>query len=168
MLPTATAIFVAALLQVGLAPQMAIGGVVPNLLLLVTISLGLVEGSLAGAVGGFAAGFIFDLLGTNPIGAMALMLAVVGHLAGSLQEHMFAEGWRLPVTVVFVASFLAGLGYWIVLWVHPEMEPGFGTAIVHVILPGALYNGALALLIFPVLARFLRREHQIRTYRRLA
>ncbi len=165
-LPIVAALVVAALLQVALAPHLAIGGVAPNLLLLVVLSLALLRGAGSGAAAGFAAGLVFDLLGTGPIGPAALVLAVVGYLAGSLQENMFAEGWRLPVTVVFIAGLVAELSYAAVLAVLGVGSP-FLSSLTAVILPAAAYNGVLALLVYPWLARFLRQERRVTTFRRI-
>jgi rod shape-determining protein MreD len=166
ILPVAISVVVAALLQVALAPHLAIGGAVPNFMLLVVIAAALVEGPRYGAVTGFSAGLLFDLLGTGPIGPMALVLCLVGFAAGSLEENMFAEGWRLPVTVVFLASLVTEIAYWIVLAVTGNAQ-AFGTTFLNVMLPSALYNGVLALLIFPWLARFLRRDQRMTTFQRI-
>lgn len=166
-LPTIGALFVAALLQVAVAPHLAIGGAVPNFMLLVVVTLALVEGPSAGAASGFAAGLVFDLLGTGPIGPFALVLTVIGFLAGSLQANMFAEGWRLPLTVVLVASLSTELSYGLVLAMLDEAAP-FGVTFIRVMLPTAAYNAVLALLVYPWLARFLRRDRQMTTFRRLA
>lgn len=165
-LPSAVVIVGAVILQVALAPHLAIGGAVPNFLLLVVIGVALIEGPRYGTIAGFAAGLAFDLIGTGPIGPMALVLCVVGFLAGSLQENMFAEGWRLPVTVVLIASFVTEIGYWIVLSVA-GVGGAFWSTFASVMLPGALYNGVLALLTFPWLARFLRADRRITTFNRL-
>jgi len=166
-LPTAGAILAAVLLQVGVAPSLAIAGVVPNFLLLVTVTLALVEGPNWGCVAGFSAGLLFDLLGSGPIGPMALVLAVVGFVAGMLSANMFAEGWLLPLSVLAIASVVTGMAYGLVI----SIFGGAGTfweTFVSVVLPEALYNTALGLLIYPVLARFLRRERPMNTFRRLA
>ncbi len=165
-LPTAAALVIALLLQVAVAPHLSIGGVVPNVLLLVVITLALIEGRNAGAVAGFAAGLLFDLLGGSAIGAAALVFTITGYLAGSLQEHMFAEGWLMPLTVVFVAGLSTEIAYAIVLSLVGAGSP-FWTSFVWVILPAAVYNGALALLLYPWVARFLRRDHPMTTFHRI-
>lgn len=167
VLPTILAIIVAMILQVAIAPHIAIGGVVPNFLLLVVITLAFTEGPRAGSAAGFAAGLAFDLLGTGPIGPMALVLAVVGHVVGSLSANMFAEGWLMPVTIVFVASLVTEISYAIVLTALGEGGPFFST-LLRISLPSALYNGVLALLIYPWLARLLRQDQTMKTFRRLA
>ncbi len=165
-LPTVTALAGALVLQVGVAPHLAISGVVPNLFLLVVITLAMLEGRSAGAAAGFAAGLLFDLLGTGPVGAAALVFSVTGYIAGSLSEHMFAESWLMPVTVVFVASLSAELAYALVLTVLGAGSP-FWSAFASVILPAAVYNSVLALLVYPLLARFLRRGRPMTTFGRI-
>ena len=72
-LPTIGAVIAAAFLQAALGPYMAIGGVVPNLMLLVVVTLALVEGPVAGCTVGFACGLIFDLLGSGPVRGFAVV-----------------------------------------------------------------------------------------------
>jgi rod shape-determining protein MreD len=167
LLPTVGAVVVATLLQAGLAPYMAIGGVTPNFLLLVVVTLALVEGPVAGCSAGFACGLIFDLLGSGPVGPMALVLATTGYLAGLLQENMFAEGWLLPITVLAAAALGAEVAYGLILDLLGSGGP-FLLAFMTKMLPGAIYNTALALLVYPWLARILRRDRAMTTFRRLA
>lgn len=166
-LPTTAAILVAALLQVGLAPYIAIGGVVPNILLVVVVTLALVEGPTAGTLAGFAAGLVFDLLGAGPVGPMVLVLTVTGYMSGLIHENMFAEGWLLPLTVVAVASLASALAYGLVLDVLGAGGP-FVVVFFTKMLPEALFETALALLVYPWLARFLRQDRPMKTFRRLA
>jgi rod shape-determining protein MreD len=164
---TTIAVLVASLLQAGLAPYLAIGGVVPNLLLIVVVTVALIEGPGSGAAAGFAAGLIFDLLGTGPVGPMALVLTTTGYLAGLLHEQMFAEGWLLPLTVLAIASLLSEVAYGVMLIALGEGGT-FWASMAGKMLPAAVYNVALAVLIYPWLARFLRRERPVTTLRRLA
>lgn len=156
-IPTAVAIVIATVLQASLAPHMAILGVEPNFLLLVVVTLAMVEGSTPGAVAGFVAGLAFDMLGSGPIGPGALVLTAVGYLAGSLATNLFAESWLMPVTVVLIASLLSELAYGALLAII-GVETAFLTIVWRIVLPGALYNTLLALLVYPWLARFLRAE----------
>jgi rod shape-determining protein MreD len=167
LLPTIGAVFVAALLQAGLAPYMAIGGVAPNFLLLVVVTIALVEGPAAGCSAGFAAGLIVELLGTGPVGPMVLVLSVTGYLAGLLHENLFAEGWLLPITVLGIASLGAEITYGLILNLMGAGGPLLLTFFTKM-LPAAVYNTALGLLIYPWLARILRRDRAMTTFRRLA
>lgn len=164
---TVAALAGALVLQVMLAPHLAVFGVVPDLLLLVVITLAFVEGPSAGAAGGFAAGFLGDLLGTGPIGAWALVLAVAGYAAGLLAENLFAEGWLAPATVAIITGLVTDASYLVVV-VILGAGPDFWQALVSVVLPRAVYNSVLVLLAYPWLARLLRTDRSMKSFRRLA
>ena len=166
ILPVIAALLAAAVLQAGLAPYLSIGGVVPNFLLLVVITIALVEGPTSGAVVGFSAGLIFDLLGSGPVGPMLLVLTLTGYLTGLMHENMFAEGWLLPLTVLAIATLSAEVAYGLILILLDSGGPFWSTFLTKM-LPGAIYNTALALLIYPWLARFLRQDRPITTFQRL-
>jgi rod shape-determining protein MreD len=165
--PIIVGVVLAGLAQAGIAPYLAIEGVTPNFLLLVVVTLALTEGPTPGASSGFFAGLLFDLLGTGPVGPMALVLAVTGYLAGLLHSQMFAEGWLLPLTVLGISALGTEIAYGLLLGMLGEGAPLFGSLLT-VMFPGAVYNTVLALLIYPLLARFLRRERPMTTFRRLA
>jgi len=166
-LPAAAALLGALALQVSLAPYLAIFNVVPNFLFLVVVTLALTEGPVAGGVSGLVAGLAFDLLGTGPVGPYALVLTVVGYFAGMLSANMFAEGWLLPVSVVAVASLATEVAYGVVLLVLGA-STGFWWSFLVVMLPAAVYHTALAVLLYPWLARLLRPDRTMRSFRRLA
>ena len=164
---TVGALLAAFVLQVMFAPHLAIFGVVPSLPLLVVITLAFVEGPSAGAVAGFVAGLMLDLLGTAPMGAWALVLSVTGYTSGMLQENLFAEGWLAPVTVAVIAGLVAETSYLIVLAVVGA-GPAFWASLGTIVLPRALYNAILVLLAYPWLARFLRTDRSMKSFRRVA
>lgn len=165
---TATASLAGALLlQVGLAPHLAIARVTPSLPLLVVVTLALVQGPSSGATAGFVAGVVLDLLGSGPVGAWALVLSLTGYLAGMLHENLFAEGWVAPVTVAVVAGLLAETAYLLLLTVL-GVAPTFWEAAVSVVLPRAVYNALLVVLVYPWLARFVRSDRTVKSFRRLA
>lgn len=167
LLPIALALVVSVVLQVALAPQIALLGVVPNLLFLVVVTLAFLEGPVAGSVAGFVGGLFFDLLGASVVGPYALVFCLVGYMAGLLQANLFAEGWLLPVTIVFVAGLGAEVAYGVIMAVLDVGMPFWG-AFIRIMLPGAVYNTALAVLLYPVLARVLRQDRSMRSFRHLA
>ncbi len=167
-IPTAVALAVATVLQAALAPHMAIMGVTPNFILLVIVTLAMVEGPTPGAVAGFAGGLMFDMLGSGPIGPGALVLTAVGYLAGSLARNMFSESWVMPVTVVAIASVVTELAYGALLAFIGAENQSILSIVMTIVLPTALYNTLLALLVYPWLASFLRRESEMTELRGLS
>jgi len=164
---TVGALAAALVLQVMLAPHIAISNVVPNVLLLVVITLAFVEGPSAGAVAGFVAGLLLDLLSTGPVGAWALVLSATGYMGGMLQENLFAEGWLAPVSIAIIAGLTADFAYLAVLTIL-GVGPAFWESLVRAVLPRAVYNAVLVMLAYPWLARFLRADRSVKSFRRLA
>jgi rod shape-determining protein MreD len=167
VIPASLGLIAAAILQVSVAPHLAVFGVVPNFLFLVVITLALTQGPVAGGVSGLVGGLLVDLLGTSVVGPAALVFTVIGYTAGMLSANTFAEGWRLPVTVVAVASLTAEISYGIVLAVL-GLGATFWHDILTVMVPAAVYQSVLAVLIYPWLARILRPDRPMRSFRRLA
>lgn len=152
-------IVVALLLQLMVAPNIAIGGVVPNFLLIVIVVIAMIDGPQAGAIAGFGLGLASDLIGTGPVGPWALAFTLVGFLTGSLQRNLFAESWRLPVGIVLIASLTAQMIYGIVLLLVGS-DVGFWSSFLYRMLPATLYNAAVALLVIPIAMNTLVRSAQ--------
>lgn len=166
-LTTTLALLVAIVLQVALAPQIAVLGVVPNFVFLVVVTLALLEGPVAGCAAGFFGGLLFDLLGASVVGPYALVFCVAGYVAGLIHANMFAEGWLLPVSVVFIASVGAEITYGVIMSVLDIGLP-FWSALVRIMLPGAVYTTVLAVLLYPLMTRVLRRDRTVKSFRHLA
>ncbi len=167
VLTAAGALLVALLLHAGLAPYIQIAGVTPDFLFIVVVTLGLVQGPRVGMGAGFAGGFLFDLVGTAPIGPGALVFCLAAYLAGSLKENTFAEGWSVPLVVLFLAGLAAGTAYSSALAFLGEASMSL-RAFFTVVVPSALYNVGVAVFIYPWLARFLREERSVTMFRRLS
>lgn len=74
------------LIQLAVVTQFRIFGVVPDLVPLLTVSIGLLGGSTAGAVTGFTAGLLIDLMLLQTMGVSSLILTFEGYAAGRLRE----------------------------------------------------------------------------------
>lgn len=69
---------VAALLQVGIAPQLSIAGGTVNFMLALCCTLALTSDVSSAVYIGFCSGLFFDLTSSAPIGLMALIMTVAG------------------------------------------------------------------------------------------
>lgn len=102
----------AAVLQLGVLAQLRINGVAGDLLMVVAISGGLVAGERRGAVTGFFAGLIADLMmPSRPLGLSALTFAIVGYLTGRYQSTVVRSSRMLPVSISVIATAGGGVGY---------------------------------------------------------
>lgn len=104
-------IFIAVALQVSVAAQLPVAGVIVDLVLIVTIGAGLGAGAQAGAVTGFAAGLVIDLLGIGPVGLTSLVYTLVGYAVGVSQDGVLRSSRLIPLASAVVASVVAVFGY---------------------------------------------------------
>src|ERR1700722_6746000 len=88
----ALVLFIGILLQTTLIPDLQFRGVRPDLMLLITICVGLTSGPEQGAVIGFSAGLLTDLfMTTTPLGLSALAFSLVGFALGGLRSAAMPE-----------------------------------------------------------------------------
>ncbi len=80
-------VFAGVLLQLSFFSQVELLHVSPDILPALVVSLGLLGGSMTGAVSGFSVGLLVDCLLVAPLGASSLVLLSVGYLAGLYRER---------------------------------------------------------------------------------
>jgi rod shape-determining protein MreD len=96
-----------ALLQVAFFSKIDLLGTNPDGAVLVVISLGLIGGSVAGAVAGFSIGLLIDCLLFQTLGGFAASLMAVGYVAGRYRE---TSGTPSRTTVALLGAGLTLLG----------------------------------------------------------
>lgn len=107
-------------LQVGLIPQFPVAGVVGDAMVALAVCAGLVGGVERGAIVGFWAGVLFDLVRPGPIGVCALSYCIVGVLAGLLAVSVLQFGRPLGMVIVAAGSVVGTLLYAVVAEVFGE------------------------------------------------
>lgn len=140
-------VFVAGLVQAVLVSSLVVGGGAPDVLLLVVISVGLLRGSVPGALAGFLGGLVIDLLTLDTLGLSSLVLTLAGFWAGRYAETT-GRGRHLPALVaagaitVLAAVLASALRYLL------GEEVVVQQALVAALLPTLLLNLALALPVY--------------------
>ena len=142
----AAVVFVAAMLQVVVVSSVAIAGGAPDLLLVSVVALGLLRGSVPGAVAGFSGGLIVDLLTLETLGITSLVLTLAGFWAGRWAETTGRGRKLAPVIAVGVITVLAS-AFSLVLHYLLGVDVVARFALVTVLVPTLLANLVLA---FPV------------------
>ena len=102
----------AVLLQTTVLARLPLPGGAPDLLLVLVVAFALAEGPLSGTVTGFAAGLLADLGADHQLGRTALVLALVGYVAGLVHDGPSYGGagersTLLPFAVVGLAAAAA-------------------------------------------------------------
>ena len=82
-----------------------------DILPVVVVSLGLLGGSLTGAVAGFSLGFLVDCLLVAPLGGSSLVLIGAGYLAGLFRERFDIHSALVPPLICMALTLFAEVGF---------------------------------------------------------
>lgn len=146
---------VAIILQAVLAPYLAIGSAVPNLLLAFAVAYAVASRRTTVCIMPFVAGLAYDLLGSGPVGAMALLTLAACFAATNLVMRFGDDSPFMPVVSIVGVIFLANILY-AVLCTTCGWDVGLGEALLNRSLPTGLYDTVVALVMYP-LCRFILR-----------
>jgi rod shape-determining protein MreD len=127
------------ILQLSFFSQIALFHVSPDLLPALIVVLGLLGGSLTGAVCGFSAGFLLDCLLIVPLGGGSLVLIAVGYLAGLFRERFEIHSPLVPPLLCMGLTLFAELGFGAV-----EMMLGFDAPVSTLIVRDILLKSIFA------------------------
>ncbi len=148
------------LLQTTVIGYAAIYGVMPNILLVFVIVTALIRGNVEGGTVGFFTGLAIDMMFGSMLGFYALLGLYLGIAAGSVNRRLFRE--NLLVVVFF--TFVYSVAYEIAVYVLNTIMSGdmdLLYPLTRIILPEAVYNCVVSILIYTLLIRADRRFTEI-------
>ena len=151
----AATVLTALLLQYAVISRLPLPGVVPDLLLVLVVAYGLVEGPLSGMTTGFIAGVLADSLADHQLGRLALAYAVVGYATGFIEDD--TERSTLVPFLAVGAGALAGVLVFAaegILLGDPRISLH---AVVRSLVSSVPYAVVLTPFVVPVLALLVRR-----------
>ena len=102
---------VCAVLELAIAPNIALGLGRANFALVFAGCVALAMGGRTGVFAGFASGIFFDLCTTGPIGLMALLATIAAYFLGMEVRNKIANEPRRTVIEFTVATFAVTLLY---------------------------------------------------------
>lgn len=136
-----------AVAQVVCFSKMDVFGASPDVALLVVISVGLLGGSLSGAVIGFSIGLLIDCLLLETLGAFALTMLAVGYVAGRYRE---AVGRPTRAAVALLGGALTLLGAAVIAAI--QIGTGIDATVSFLVVRDALVKSLIGMVLaIPVL-----------------
>ena len=147
-------LFCAVVLQVSVLTAIGVLGGYPDLVLVMVVAFALLRGPVFGALGGFAAGLLFDTATFGTIGVSALLLTVAGYWTGRYGETTGRDRGHAPflsVAVVSVLFSIAALLLHFVLGAQPSAR-----LVLAAIPPTALLNLLLTAPVYALCRRLVR------------
>lgn len=136
------ALFSVCLLQAAIIPRLAIGGIQPDLFLILLFGLSLSVGPEPAAAAGFLIGLYQDSLSGAPLGLNAFTLSLIGFLVSRLSRQVKTTDLLGRFALLCLAGLLSGLTTLLLLRFFHAPRP-MASALLWTALPGALYTAML-------------------------
>jgi rod shape-determining protein MreD len=147
---------VTVLVQISAVSQVTLLGVTADLSPLVVASVGLLCGSVVGAIAGFAIGLFVDTALLQTLGVSSLVLLCVGYWAGRLRELRDPAHGLTPLAVGAAATAVATVGFSLVQFLLGVDAP-VSLVLLRDILVTILVNAVLAMPVYALVRRVLLR-----------
>lgn len=110
----AALVIVTVVVQETVVSQVSIFGVNADLTPLVVMSVGLLSGSLPGAIVGFFTGLLVDTVLVQTLGVTSLLYITIGYWSGRLRELRDPAHGLVPLAAGAAATAFAGIGMTII------------------------------------------------------
>ncbi len=142
-------IIVSYLLQTTVFTFIPLAGVVPNLLLVLTMSFGLMRGRKEGLLVGFFCGILVDLFCGFAIGPYAMIYMYFGYINGFFHRFYYVEDVLLPMVMIAANEFLYGSVVYVIFFLlRNHLDYGF--YLKNIIVPEMIYTILVTLVLYKV------------------
>ena len=152
----AVLILLAFVLQGTVFQTLSIASIVPNLLLILTVSFGFMRGKKEGIFVGFFAGLLLDIMFGTVIGFYALIYMLIGYGNGFFQRVFYDEDIKLPLALIAGSEFLYGMVIYVLLFML-KSDFHFLNYLRHVIMPELVYTILVTLVLYQIILHINRR-----------
>jgi rod shape-determining protein MreD len=147
--------FLAVVVQQAAVSQISIFGVSADLTPLVVMSVGLLAGSLLGAVMGFGTGLLVDMILVQTLGVTSLLYIAIGYWSGRLRELRDPAHGLVPIAMGAAATAFAGIGMAIIQFLLGVDSP-VSFLLAQQVLITVLVNSLIALPVYALVRRVIQ------------
>ncbi len=145
---------VTVVVQETMVSQVSIFGVYADLTPLMVMSVGLLSGSLTGAVMGFATGLLVDTVLVQTLGITSLLYIAIGYWSGRLRELRDPAHGLVPMAAGAAATAFAGIGMTIIQFLLGVDAP-VSLLLAQQIIVGVLVNTLISLPVYAIVRRII-------------
>lgn len=140
------------LLQTTIFRYIDFGGIVPNLLIILTASTGIMRGEKEGLVTGFICGLFIDIFFGSYIGFYALIYMYIGFVDGIFNKIFFPENIILPLGIILSSDFAYGFICYVLMFLM-RTRFDIGYYMMHIIIPEIVYTAVVSLFLYPLILK---------------
>ena len=131
------------LLELAIAPLIAIGGCSPSFLLIPVLLVSMHSGPAVGSITGFLLGLLADFNSDTAIGCTALIFILIAVIVGFISSNLEAKTPLLTCILVVCSSFFFEIAYGFAIVLTNIQATGVISTMVGHALPSAVYTMVL-------------------------
>lgn len=151
------------ILQNTVFQTLALASISPNLLVILTASIGLMRGKREGMLVGFCCGFLIDIFYGNLFGFYALVYMYLGYMNGFFNKIFYDDDVKLPMLLIGASEFLYSLIIYVFLFLI-RTRFDFGYYFIHIIIPELVYTIVVTIFFYRII-NVVNRKLEKRTKR---
>ena len=152
-------IIICFILQNTVFQALALASISPNLLVILTSSMGLMRGKKEGMLVGFFCGFLVDIFYGDLFGFYALVYMYIGYVNGFFNKIFYDDDIKLPMLVISASEFLYSLIVYVFLFLI-RTRFNFGYYFIHIISPELVYTIVVTLFLYRLINGVNRKLEQ--------
>lgn len=138
------------LLQSTVFHSISLGGIIPNLMIILTASYGFMRGRKSGLLIGFFSGLLIDIFFSDILGFYALLYMYIGYLNGVFKKMFYPEGIKLPIALIVGSDFLYNiLIYLLTFLLNGRFQ--FLYYFFNIMIPEMVYTIIVTCIFYPLL-----------------
>jgi len=142
------------LIQALVLPEFRVLGATPDLVLVIVLAIAFREEPEFAAVSGFVGGILIDLFLRTPLGVSAIVYALASYAVAVLHTGILRPTRGLVPLIGFFGGLSVGAAY-LVLSSLAGYEGLLTMGTAQVLLVASLLDGAIALVVFPLVGKAL-------------
>ena len=154
-------IIICFLLQTSVFHFLKLSGVVPNFLLILTMSFGLMRGRREGLLVGFFSGILVDIFFGTVLGPYAMIYMTIGYINGFFHRIYYVEDVLLPMLMITMNDLIYNIIVYIVFFMLRN-RLHFGEYLMEIILPETIYTILITLFFYKILVRINLRLKKVK------
>ena len=152
-------IIICFILQNTVFQALALASISPNLLVILTSSMGRMRGKKEGMLVGFFCGFLVDIFYGDLFGFYALVYMYIGYVNGFFNKIFYDDDIKLPMLVISASEFLYSLIVYVFLFLI-RTRFNFGYYFIHIIIPELVYTIVVTLFLYRLINGVNRKLEQ--------
>lgn len=148
-------ILIGFVLQTTLFQALSLGGISPNILIIITAAYGFMFDKKCGMTVGFICGLLMDIFYGNVLGFYALVYLYIGAANGAFHSIFYQEDIKLPLVLILASDFAYSFTCYVLLYLL-RGRFHFIYYLRNIVLPEIVYTIFITVFLYPFIL-FLNR-----------